>query len=292
MKKLLFLLLAIVLVVSCKNSQRTAKFYSATCDTSSRAGAVRMNGRVSSVECTTFESDGQNRFGDWSVDGEVEKECLYFNENGKIIKYTEYKDGDMVYVREHTYDENENCIRCAERDSTGKVSISESMYEYDKKGNPLKRRKDEDYVCEYIYDDKGNHIRSVWRRDSYCMTTEYDKKGNQLKKTHDFGDGHMSDKYESEYDGKGNCIKWTLKIGSEIYCITKYEYDKKGNLLKMVNQFDDDDYVHEYTYDEFDQYGNYTKRIDKYTLVDAESGLTDDDETTYSVESRVIKYYE
>ena len=79
-------------------------------------------------------------------------------------------------------------------------------------------------MVKYDYDTKGNRIRKTYP-DGRVYKWDYDTKGNCIRKT--YPNGRV---YELDYDTKGNCIRETYPDGR----VYEYDYDTKGNCIRKT----------------------------------------------------------
>lgn len=119
--------------------------------------------------------------------------------------------------------------------------------------------------CKWSRDDQGliSFFACDWSVASFTWT---DGLLTSIVRSHE----DMMYKHELEYDGKGRLVKQTVYGG------TDEELEADAMAL---------DRVWEYIYLEFDAYGNWTRRLEKYT--DYEINYEDQEEATRSIE-----YYE
>jgi len=85
------------------------------------------------------------------------------------------------------------------------------------------RKYSDGYKIWYEYDEKGNMIRRKYS-DGYEMRYEYDEKGNLIYRKDSSG-------YEIRFDERGNMIHRKYSSGFEEW----YEYDEKGNMIHRKN---------------------------------------------------------
>ena len=113
--------------------------------------------------------------------------------------------------------------------------------------NPLSG--DKTHMSSEHFDDLGNRVKNFTYNtypngDTHEQNCSYDQKGNVLKCITIDESGTQTHFYENRYDGK-NVVE-----GKSTYGITKYSYDKNGNVLLK---------------EEYDSKGNFSK-AEKYEL--------------------------
>ncbi|MBQ7971987.1 MAG: hypothetical protein IJ291_00835 [Lachnospiraceae bacterium] len=173
-------------------------------------------------------------------------------------------------------------------------------YEYDEKGNQIKRINYEDgeldITVESTYDEMGNLITEKTAMGETgivrTFTYAYDEDGNKIREEFDNGKEELNDLNrvtEFTYDENGNCIysKGEYADGS-VSSVVNSEYDENGNLIKesslygfaMVPVVT----TYEYTYD---YEGNIVKRVKK-----EDDGTETVDEYTYDENGNVLTHLE
>jgi hypothetical protein len=173
-----------------------------------------------------YDEDGQvvsedtyDSYGNWTsskYNGEYfSSDRTYENEyddNGNLVKCTEYNLGEIYDYIVYTYDSNNNCIleETYEPESDTPYEITES--EYDSEGNQLREVRTYngsiDKLEEYAYDSNGN--------TTMIKVESYDYDGNIED---------WSYHYEYEYDSDGNEIsKISYNPDGTIDRVEKYEY--------------------------------------------------------------------
>lgn len=101
----------------------------------------------------------------------------------------------------------------------------------------------ENYECNYkiIFNDKGNMIEENWYNSDggidWKSIHKYDDKGNMIENNWYNSNSSFDWKHIYKYDGKGNMVE-------------KNEYKSDG----IINN--------KYTYNEYDKFDNWVKRID------------------------------
>jgi len=160
-----------------------------------------------------------------------------FDENGNIIS-VDYRKIDK------TFDVSGNLLRHFEEKigETGEVLYFwEHTYEYDDKGNCLKRifnqNNDVGYTVRHFYDKKTNRRVKTKRGSRRITYYEYDEKGNCTDEFHYF-DSRLWLRDEKKYR-KGLLLQEKVFKGEkgELGWINKYKYNEK-NLKIEENTFD------------------------------------------------------
>ena len=191
-------------------------------------------------------------------DGNSVVACEY--ENGNLVRVSYYDhNGDPVklysgyHARVMEY-ENGNCVCTYYLDTDNDLIANNKnlsciyMYEYDSKGNVSKISTAQDSTkrAVRIIECETNKLGNIERKDTYELFNQSITK-------------HLTTKYA--YDIYGNTVaEYYFENGELLYkCL--YEYDSKGNILKIYElgaddlpyNFDDPSYcnLYEYVYDEF-----------------------------------------
>lgn len=171
-----------------------------------------------------------------------------YNDHYKLS--TEKVDGETFTF---AYNSKGNMISYVMKGSDNNV-----YYAYDSNGNVIREKNGENYTY-YTYDDNNNVLIEATLKENYngsiptaydasltCFDTvsyTYDEKGRVTKE--ESYDGTI---FQYEYDGKGNILKVTSSIVindiTETY-VTSYTYDDMGNILstnssnaKSINIYD------------------------------------------------------
>ncbi|MBE6531821.1 MAG: hypothetical protein E7679_07050 [Ruminococcaceae bacterium] len=182
-----------------------------------------------------------------------------YDERGNLLETIgSNSNGDITYRKINEYDIKGNLTKIVQ--GTEEDSQSITTFEYDEKGNILKRnvKQSDGYTYsveyEYEYDDYGNKIKyaAYYQSGNFeKISYKYDQNGNMLEKHREDEEGKDYSEY-FEYDAKGNCIKRTYtRHTSSITDVWTYEYDDYGNLIKAISPGEtdspDDYYITVYT---------------------------------------------
>lgn len=198
----------------------------------------RLKGKVKSV----IEEE-EDLTGNWSVSGIKMSTEDYYNEQGNKIKriFYDYK-GNPLSVSVYGYIDG------------ARVSKSGSLhFEYNPpimavplssaKAESVKKPADTRYTTkyEYKYDEKGRLIESLGYANNGELNgkTVFVYNGNKIEESSYNREGKLTSKTIDLIDEKGNVIEWTYLHSDSKFPDTKYTY----------------------TYESFDEKGNWTKRI-------------------------------
>lgn len=156
----------------------------------------------------------------------------------------------VVFIgSEDEYDENGNLIyhRYAPGNEDYEGVPFETWYEYNENGKPVhivykdnENDEDEDKREEwYEYDEKGNRVH---KRNNYQQEVwyEFDANGNEI-----YSKNYDEIETKNEFDEKGRRVHSTGPEGKEWY-----EYDEKGNLIRVKDESGEIKNEYEYEYDE------------------------------------------
>ncbi|MDA3887115.1 MAG: hypothetical protein PF638_16130 [Candidatus Delongbacteria bacterium] len=256
-----------------------------------------LKGKVKSLKATSFSV--KEKFGEiskglpnYSINSE-------FNEDGNITSQTVFFSGEISSKEITEYNVNGNKIKNIRYDSKGNISkITEwnefgditmtekfksdgtitkttKKYNYNKDGYKI-NCKNYDHNGElwleskYIYNENLEIIKIVGYSEDVLVKEEiyeYDNDGNNIKYTLSYGDniaeqrtfeyknGHIVKSHNIEYDDDGN-------IDSEHSSET--EYDENGNEIMQKSNTTSGMSIssHDsYSYEEFDSYNNWIKKI-------------------------------
>ena len=200
-------------------------------------------------------------------DGKLKYYFEYKYEDGNAIEELHYEeDGDLSSWKERKYDEKGNYIREKEFDSDGEL-IYDIKFTYDSSGNCVREKGTDQgasYEVEREYNEYNHLITEVEKCDGKIdyyvhRKLEYDAKGNPLKITTYDMDDEIMGTMEIKYDSNNNIVEIIEYSSSgEVVKKTNSEYDSDSKLLNTV--YNDIKYgtVTEETYNE---HGHVYKRI-------------------------------
>lgn len=185
-----------------------------------------------------------------------------YDDNGNVVKRTDYKDGNVDQITRNAYDD-EGRLKNSQRDISGFFfGTAFYSYQYDEAGNLLKESFTAHYDCsdttqpsydsegyvEYVYENgvlvKLLESQTDYEADTYTTTSheeyEYDGQG-QLIKTTVYSSGTNTEEILEceiffEYDEEGNLTKKTTSYEGKTDEEEIYEYDASGNLIKTVSE--------------------------------------------------------
>ncbi|MFJ1427832.1 hypothetical protein ACILD6_04405 [Capnocytophaga canimorsus] len=173
----------------------------------------------------------------------------YDNKGNKIEENGYNSDGSFVSKMIYKYDDKDNLIEENWSDSSGNI-YDGPTYKYDDKGNQIEKNhyhSDGSFEGKqiYKYDDKGNQIElNNYNYDGDFVgkiTCKYDDKGNKVEaEMHNDWNGFI--RLIFKYDDKNNVVEMNMydsKEGSEDKITFKYEFDTKGNWVKLINYEND-----------------------------------------------------
>ena len=170
-------------------------------------------------------------------------------------------------------------------------------YTYDENGNMIENSLYEggspNLIMEYAYDEKGNMVtEKMTSRDTdieMVTTYAYDEDGNMIREEYKSTKGggiSICKATEYTYDEDGNCIHVKTLYDGEVVSEDTNEYDENGNLIKTSNLRAEDTNpritIYEYTYD---YEGNILKSIKK-----DEQGSKTIAEYTYDTNGNILTY--
>lgn len=208
------------------------------------------------IKATYYDGNGELKYYyEYKYDRENLVEELYYEENGVLFSKKEYR-----------YDEKGNCIREKEYDSDDDL-VYDIRFEYDQAGNCIREYgEDEGYPYEKKMEyNKYNHLTKEVHYDDegkieyYCRYEfEYDSKGNPIKRKQYDVDNQLTGYLSMIYDSNCNIIEMTMYDSSGEFTM-KYEmeYDSDSNPIKT-------NYSNEYGYvgtEEYNDHGDLYKKV-------------------------------
>lgn len=247
------------------------------------SGELMLNEETESVSEDSLEENTEvyymckATFDVGSYGGESQK-TFYYDENGKLIQSVE---GLITY--DYNYDESGRIVNVSATEFVDLKERKEYLtIEYDENNNVLsgkwyKDENEEEYVrgIEYIYDENGMLLQSISLEDDTqngdatkvysCRIIDfyYNESGNLQKEVwHSFYSDVNGTPLEefSEYEST-----YTFERGEDYFGWndenTTFEYNDKGDILKIVLKDSSGEYTYSYAYDE---YGNLKTRTFKW----------------------------
>ena len=172
--------------------------------------------------------------------------------NGNITEYEYSPSGNLICVKDaednvtsYTYNALGQVL--TETNALGNMK----SYEYDALGHVTSVTDALGGKISFVYTGNGQ-IESVTDANDNTYTYQYDACGNLSQVTDSMGNVTAF-----EYDAMNNQIKECLAVSGEQKCITIYQYDQKGRMIREINPVADEK---SYTYD---ANGNLASVIDE-----------------------------
>lgn len=191
-------------------------------------------------------------------DGKTFSVTFTYNEDNLPVRelHTD-ADGNVTDTFDYSYDEKGNLIR----EVWAEVGVGESVseYRYDAKGNltyeshsyPVETGR-ESYSSTNTYDENNRKIesRELWGDEELVCTYTYDEKGNLIREVVS-GMGEGTDTYIYTYDENGKITRADVTYSDGSVGFSTYTYDARGNRTQEVHDFGDGrTATYNYTYDE------------------------------------------
>tara|TARA_B100000963_G_C22596909_1_gene658318 strand:+ start:758 stop:1663 length:906 start_codon:yes stop_codon:yes gene_type:complete len=253
------------------------------------AQGLNLNGDVKSVH--VYEFDIEEKFGEEVEINVVLKDYILFNElgnktenitplisdtlvckseydnnNNEVLFLTYYKKTNELSDSTIRIYDDEKLIKALSYDKEGNLK-STTHSKYDKNGNRIEwARYDKDgnldYLAkDYIYDESSNLIEySDYNEEgklNQVYKYKYDDGGNILDYSRYFSNGNLSIKMKFNKNGKQAEVKFLDLEGN---VTTEEKYDENGNIVNRKFYFDSHISETNYTYLEFDEKQNWTRR--------------------------------
>lgn len=247
--KTFFLLISIVILSSCKRSNKQIE-------------KIKIN-NIKSYYTETYRQDQVENNNDGKLKFEVSIKTD-FNENGNIIKETynrENYDGKIeTRVIQYYYDKNQNLIK---KESGSPLKVYQyDIYTFHKKDKPdefirINKDKDTIEVIKYMYSNNDNPIGRKYRvkySDKWEIIEKYkyDEKNRMIESQYL---GSLESKHIFFYDRFDNIIKECLyNKQNRIETSWHRKYDDYGNKTEEKRLFHPGNtlsYIEKYTYDNY-----------------------------------------
>ena len=160
-----------------------------------------------------------------------------------LLVKEEYKDAQMSYTKEYTYDEEKKLVKTVFTASTGETDITD--YTYDSQGRILMETvqssgsyDEGDSVKEYVYEKDGGYTRTDTYSTGIREEHVYDRYGNETKMVSAYDGGEFIQRYEYELDAEGRPLHITTYSYDTVMSEQFYEYNERGEEILMRTETD------------------------------------------------------
>lgn len=204
------------------------------CGNSKSPKFMGLKGKVETVK--EFKYEAIDKFGEIEPSDLEEVIAYTFNADGHLVKYGIYnEDGDCIVRIEHTYN-GEECTQSTFYNSYSDETTIQNLIEV----------KDNTQIWEIRQGDKITQVEFV-KSDKYSRHT--------TRK-----DGAIEEQQENWFDDNGNVIEVKIVKGNDIVYWAKSKF-QDGNEVQTEYLKGDDGGVATYAYEDYDDTGNWTKKI-------------------------------
>lgn len=226
MRKVLFVLLAVIpLVFSGCGGIAEQKF-------------MGISGKPKSVKETKYEA--VEKFGE-AVEQDIEDASYYeFNKDGHIQKIAVYDyDGDVIFSRTYKYE-------------NGKQVETNSFQKYNNilTTDVLKNRTSKSETWETTTSDGRTTTTNLEIGNQKTISVTKDSDGNTISKA------------DIRFDKKRNLVEQKIYSENQVVYWVKSTFDDDSKEITKTILAGGDDGIYRYEYKEFDNKGNWTKRIE------------------------------
>lgn len=246
-------------------------------------------GEVKSVRETTYSVS--NKLENKGEENIISDNLTTYGQDGNKLKISNYKDGGLFSYVNNTYDQQGFITESNEYNSDGSLYLTISFFG-DDKGIVTKALYNR--VLQKSYDDNRSSIDVEYEKYYQNLFTnisyENDFKGNILVEKYFTEEGRQAFKIINKYDYKYNKVEVKYYNSSgNVSWRKKLKYDLEGN-TKEIKFFESNRLalVSKFQY-EFDQYKNWTYRIETRMLYD--NFFADDLNDNTIISIRKIEYY-
>lgn len=163
-----------------------------------------------------------------------------FDENDKLLSYTNPGTNTDIELVNYSYDSNGNCI-CISYFNADNVVIAEKRFKYAANGFCSREETYEldveteqlvfDFSLDYERDADGR-ITKITDENGMTESYEYDEKGLCISETTVHADGTLVAEAKFIYDENGRLIKY-----DSTKAVREFEYDSQGRLIKETDSF-------------------------------------------------------
>ena len=204
---------------------------------------------------------------------ETDTKFYSYNENGLVIqeKYTFDEIPSAGWTNTYEYDRHGRVIRRYTVYDSDKPA-EEMRTEYDELGR-ISREENKDSVTTYTYGENGSYtVLTEYKNEATVsrLETLTDERGNIIRER-SYRNDELTRDYVYEYNENGQKIKdysCPTDSSSSISELTVYEYDERGNLVRITMTFDPAKITSIHSY-EYNEHGEKTKEL-RYTYMDSE----------------------
>ena len=207
-----------------------------------------------------FEDGKQIMVNELYEDTETGAEYYSYNDDGLVISETYYTSSDGEEGSSTTFEYNSDGYLIKEF-----INLNRSLgnrirlYEYNERGLPIREEynnlkyPDRSWVKSYEYDSNGN-VKKYKRNSQFFYNNIYDKKNNLIEIISTNSEGEQTSLEKIEYDQNQNITK-TVTYGRDGEIYSQFDYRYENNKLVEVIKSNN-----RYLYD-YDKWGNLSKVV-------------------------------
>ncbi len=208
--------------------------------------------RSNSTEYTYDEKGRVTKKVHTDPDGEINTFEYEYDDRNNVTKKTQRTELGNEFVYEYTYDDQNRVVKEV-KNSYGSVTVTTN--EYDEHGNLTKITENpsdgEKKVREhrYQYDERGNILKKEYINGGALVQTteyEYDSADRVIKRTNYSAENKIIGTVTIEYDADGNTLREKCEAGEAGDSLTPYDsiyrYDEFGNMVYRYYAYQDSRY--------------------------------------------------
>lgn len=240
---------------------------------------MNLKGNAKSIREVSYLANLEGQAIDTRVDSSKNNCSYLFQNDGRLQSVINYqKNGKVWFIQTFKYDNRGRLIEQNKLNPSNELT-SKTVTEFDNLDLKLKETYTDgkgqfvsEKICKYIMKDSNNYSYSrinYTYGDNEIITVSYSQNKTLTYKISEYQDmpgDHKKFKYY--YNSINQLIRETVEdIKGKVFSYQEYEYDKQGNLIKLIEK----DHVLIYTY-EYNSTGDWVKRLTQDKLTGVNSG--------------------
>lgn len=240
---------------------------------------MNLKGNAKSIREVSYLANLEGQAIDTRVDSSKNNCSYLFQNDGRLQSVINYqKNGKVWFIQTFKYDNRGRLIEQNKLNPSNELT-SKTVTEFDNLDLKLKETYTDgkgqfvsEKICKYIMKDSNNYSYSrinYTYGDNEIITVSYSQNKTLTYKISEYQDVPGDNrKFKYYYNSINQLIRETVEdIKGKVFSYQEYEYDKQGNLIKLIEK----DHVLIYTY-EYNSTGDWVKRLTQDKLTGVNSG--------------------
>lgn len=240
---------------------------------------MNLKGNAKSIREVSYLANLEGQAIDTRIDSSKDNCSYLFQNDGRLQSVINYqKNGKVWFIQTFKYDNRGRLIEQNKLNPSNELT-SKTVTEFDNLDLKLKETYTDgkgqfvsEKICKYIMKDSNNYSYSrinYTYGDNEIITVSYSQNKTLTYKISEYQDVPGDNrKFKYYYNSINQLIRETVEdIKGKVFSYQEYEYDKQGNLIKLIEK----DHVLIYTY-EYNSTGDWVKRLTQDKLTGVNSG--------------------